>query len=536
MEDNNMKRFFSLAALLALGVSLTFAGGGGQQNSASAANRTITINTGASTGAEAGWQAVAQTYMKLHPDVTVVVDLKPDEGYGDWVQNIFTTANPTADIIGINMAGATAAGKAINFLEYADQKSPYSNGKWTDQFNFATQTRNLAKGEWHSLSLYSVKVFWLYNKDIFAKVGVEPPKTWDELIAVCQKLQAAGYQPISLAGDYNSFWSGAMGWLAQGYADQTTRSLINVYRAQPGDYCYDPDIDGVWKYNPLDGYNDDPVVVTTNPVRVYKAIAEGQFAPDSQGMRTVWQNIAKVFPVYAGGDAFFGTLDATPLFYQGKAAMTINGGWTLMQFRKDMAKIASGQTIESDGKAISGVSRFELGTFDWPTMDGPGIEAPVRSLEGTVGFLGAVKKDRAHDNLVVDFLMYFSSKEGQSVFLNAAIANDYGLNGPSLVYGVELPPDIQSTFDSLPMVGGFGKSYGSVLARGMKAGNEGGDIHESYRVFYDYSYNYLSGRTTVDQWLVSHKANVMRYLDQAMMGIGISRNDLNNPQNAPTGQ
>lgn len=36
-----------------------------------------------------------------------------------------------------------------------------------------------------------------YNTEIFEEVGVEPPKTFDELLAVCEKIKAAGYTPIA---------------------------------------------------------------------------------------------------------------------------------------------------------------------------------------------------------------------------------------------------------------------------------------------------------------------------------------------------
>lgn len=36
-----------------------------------------------------------------------------------------------------------------------------------------------------------------YNTEMFADAGVEVPTTYDELIAACQKLQDAGYTPIS---------------------------------------------------------------------------------------------------------------------------------------------------------------------------------------------------------------------------------------------------------------------------------------------------------------------------------------------------
>ncbi len=496
---------------------------------------TITINTQAGVGAAEAWKAVAEAYTQKHPKVKVVVDLKPVEGYGEWVQNIYNTDNPTTDIVNINLAGSTAVGKSINYLEYADSDSPYSDGVWTDQFNFSMQTRDLARGEWTALNLDSVQVLWLYNKEIFEKAGISaPPATWEELVADCVKIKDAGYQPISMPGDYNSFWAGTMGWLSQIYADQTTRSMVNVYRAQEGDYCYDPDVDGVWSFDPNDPYNDDNWKVDSNAVRAFKAVSDGTYKPDSPGMKTVWTNFAKVFPKYAGGDAFFGTSDGVPLFYQGKAAMMVDGAWRLINFKKDMEKVASGEEIKSGEAVINGVTKFDLGTFNMPSMEGEGIEAKARTIEVATGFLGAIKKDKEHDALVVDFLMYLSSQEGYSKYLTAGIAADMVPNGPPLVNGVKLPEEYQSIFDNLSFIGNCQKGYSCMLARGM-AGSAG-DITESYRAFYDYSYKYLSGKMTVDQWIAKHKENVNTYLKEAMKTSGISEKDLKNPQTAPSGQ
>jgi len=45
----------------------------------------------------------------------------------------------------------------------------------------------------------NVEGFW-YNKALFAKAGVEVPKTWDEFEAACATLLAAGIQPLSVGG------------------------------------------------------------------------------------------------------------------------------------------------------------------------------------------------------------------------------------------------------------------------------------------------------------------------------------------------
>ena len=494
---------------------------------------TITINTQAGPGADAAWQAVADAYTEKHPDVKVVIDLKPTDSYAEWIQNMFGTENPTADIVNINLAGSSANDKSINYMEYADQISPYSGKKWTEQFNYEMQTRDLAKGEWNNLSLDSVQVMWFYNKDLFERAGAEVPTTWDELVATCEKLYEAGIQPLSIPGDFNSFWAMQMGWLAQVYADQTTRSMLEVYRAHEGDYDYDPDVDGAFKLDISDPFNDDPWKVNQNPVRAYKAIVDGDYDPASEGMKTVWTNFAKIFPKYAGGDAFFGTTDGVPLFYQSKAAMYIDTGSRLVSFKLDMDKLAAGEQIMAGNgeDEITGVKKFEMGTFNMPSMEGEGIEAPARTVEVATGFIGAVKKDKEHDAMVVDFLMYFSSTEGQSLYLNTGLENGMTVQGPSLVNDVQLPDEYAQLFENLEFVGNTQKGYGQMMARGAP-----GDVQNSLREWYDYSQQFLNGKITVDEWAAKHKENVMKYLDDSLAAAKISRTDLDNPQNEPTGQ
>ena len=475
---------------------------------------------------------MAKAYEKLHPDVTIDVDLKAADGYDQWVQTAFTTEDPKADIVNINLAGNTKTGKSINYSDYIDNDSPYSDGTWGEQFDVSKQRKTGATGAFDALSLESVQVLWLYNKDIFEKVGVEPPTTWDELVNVCQKLKDAGYQPIAMPGNYDSFYSGTMGWLSQIYADQTTRSMVNENRAQEGDWDFDPDIDGSWTYDPTDPWNDDSDKVTQNPSRAFANIKNGVYRGDTDGMKAVWTNFAKVFPAYVGGDAFFGTDadGAKTLFYQGKAAMMVNGAWGVIDFMNDMKALDSGKDIEdSSGNAISNVQKFSLGTFNMPTMEGDKFEAPVRTIEVALGFLGCISKTQEHNDLVVDFLEYYSSKEGQSIAINARLDAGGSVNGPSLVYGVEYPEEIQAAFDQMTFIGNCQKDFSNTLARGI------GESAETFREFYQYSYDYLNGKISIDEWAKDHENNIMEHVDAAMEDNGIGENDLQSPQNEPTG-
>ena len=99
---------------------------------------------------------------------------------------------------------------------------------------------------------------------------------------------------------------------------------------------------------------------------------------------------------------------------------------------------------------------------------------------------------------------------------------------------MKLPDDIQSMFDNLTFIGNCQKGNGQKLARGL-AGSAG-DITESYRLFYDYSYRYLTGQIDLEGWIKEHCANIEMYLPTAMETSGISMADIENPQNAPSGQ
>lgn len=493
---------------------------------------TITICTTNDPGKQAAWTAVAEAYMKIHPEIKVVVDLKASENYDQWVQTEFTSSSPTADIVNINLAGDTNKGKSINYMEYFDNKSPYSDGTWGEQFNVSKQKVNMADNTMDALCLDTVQVIWLYNADIFKKAGAKPPKTWDELIEACKKIQAKGYQPIACDGDYNSFYALTMGWLAQIYHDQTNRSEVNITRAQEGDYCYDPDVDGKWKYNPSDPNNDDPDRLTQNPVRAFASIKDGTRSGNTDGFKAVWKNLAKVYPKYAGGNSFFGTNfnGSKALFYQGKAAMMVNVASGIVEFNNDMKTLDSGKDVQdSEGKVINNIKKFKLGTFNMPSMEGKEFEAKARTIEVANGFIGCISKGQAHDDKVVDFLMYFSSSDGQSAYIDAGLDNGMVPAGQSLVYNVKYPEEIQSAFDSLELIGNVQKDFNNQLARGI------GESADNFRNFYEYSYDYLTGKIDINTWAKKHQDNIMSHFDKAMTEKGVGKNDLAHPQNKPTG-
>lgn len=64
-------------------------------------------------------------------------------------------------------------------------------------------------GNIYRIGWYPLPMFWCYNKTLFEKAGLDPeapPKTWEELLATCEKLKSAGIEPLG-GGIQDGYWS-----------------------------------------------------------------------------------------------------------------------------------------------------------------------------------------------------------------------------------------------------------------------------------------------------------------------------------------
>ncbi len=61
----------------------------------------------------------------------------------------------------------------------------------------------------------------IYNKEIFARFGIDVPTTWDEFVVACETLKANGVMPIY--GTYKDAWT-----VAQGLFDYATGGIVDV--------------------------------------------------------------------------------------------------------------------------------------------------------------------------------------------------------------------------------------------------------------------------------------------------------------------
>jgi raffinose/stachyose/melibiose transport system substrate-binding protein len=64
------------------------------------------------------------------------------------------------------------------------------------------------EGKTYRLGWYALPMIWIYNKDSYDKAGLDadsPPKTWDELLAACEKLKGKGIAPVG-GGIQDGYW------------------------------------------------------------------------------------------------------------------------------------------------------------------------------------------------------------------------------------------------------------------------------------------------------------------------------------------
>lgn len=501
------------------------------------------------------WTAVCDAYKQLHPNVNCQVELRPSEGYQEWIRTQFAGGDIRPSLVNGNVVADLVNSKAfLDLSSYMDAESPYTGKPWRESID-AGALANMSDpltGELYLLNLETVQVLWFYNKEAFEKAGIAEDAnsvaaagnnqpTWNQLLGWCDKLTAAGYIPVAIEGDYRSFWELRFGWLARMYADQFTRHEAELVRAQPGDWDFREGIDDVWTYDATDPHNDDATQVTFNPVRKMIALRDGDQTVDGPEWRAMYENFHE-FSTRCAPPGWIGTTDAYPLFLTGKAAIRLDGAWLISRFERDIRSLAEGTynyVSTEEGAPTPSPSAddlaakvFDVGSFNNPSMEGPEVDAPARTIEVNIGFWSIPSKSQEQNDLEVDFLMYVTSPEGYGIYLQNVLdpnnEDSAGVNGPPVVQGVALPADLQARFDGLRLIGNTEKdTAGSYRSRGVA------DYQPSVREWVDLAQQYFLDEITLDEFLTGYQASLMNNFDGILEQQNLTADDLNDPTRKP---
>jgi maltose-binding protein MalE len=148
---------------------------------------------------------VADRFEKLYPD-TKIEFLDAPLGQREWLVTQLAAAQ-APEVVNVNVEDVwqdVQKGWYVPLDEYLEKPNPFvkpgqpGSREWWDMFKYQAITRGKAApdGLSYCLTLDMIETGIFYNKDIFRKVGVAPPKDWEDFLRVQQKIQDAGITPM----------------------------------------------------------------------------------------------------------------------------------------------------------------------------------------------------------------------------------------------------------------------------------------------------------------------------------------------------
>ncbi|MDO4473739.1 MAG: extracellular solute-binding protein [Eubacteriales bacterium] len=93
--------------------------------------------------------------------------------------------------------------------------TPYleADAEWADGFLPAFLANSTLDGSTYAIPFRSGIMYFVYNKQVFEDYNLEVPETWDEFIAICEKLKDTDVTPIAFGNSaawYSSWWIGLL--------------------------------------------------------------------------------------------------------------------------------------------------------------------------------------------------------------------------------------------------------------------------------------------------------------------------------------
>jgi ABC-type glycerol-3-phosphate transport system substrate-binding protein len=378
--------FFVVLAVALLALSLAASGAHAARAQPAALSGTLTIFDHTSLSNPEG-KALIRAYEGMHPGVHIkVVPLPP----GDPVplMNAQLAGGTAADVLTLNTVEQPwkdlHKGWYLDLTSYAKAPDPYvpGNKHWMDLIDpRALGQIRFIDGHFYTLTTTGFDVGFVYNKAIFAKLGLTVPRTWTQLLKALQRAKAAGYIPLA---------------------------------TQLGDTSYNSDIEGMITIledmvmaptlKRMDA-NHDGVVDIHEFVR---AVKSGVFSTRNADFQESWTLMKQLAPYFQ-----LGAIGATSsdqgfnLFKTGRVAMWFIGSYIAPQL--DTTPLKWGAFYMP--QVTTANSRFAT----------PGEKAVGANGAccGQPWAIPATTKKRGHLALAIDFLYYLSAPRNTNAFAAA---------------------------------------------------------------------------------------------------------------------
>jgi raffinose/stachyose/melibiose transport system substrate-binding protein len=205
----------SLAAM-AIGVTACGSSDDGTTETAAKGSASGTLKVAFPATAQVGWQKVIDDFKKANPDVTVNPTFAPFASFFQLVSTQLQAGAgpdvfyvPPGSSLSLSLQNAAANGTL----------APLDDRPWAK--DIAPEYKDIVthEGKVYGLVNGVFTSFMLTNADEFGKLGLQPPKTMDELLSMCKTISAKGLTPVAIGGGFPPDLVNLMGALLPNYVD-----------------------------------------------------------------------------------------------------------------------------------------------------------------------------------------------------------------------------------------------------------------------------------------------------------------------------
>ena len=142
---------------------------------------------------KAAFEALVRGFEKANPDVKVKVNTFDHEGYKTSIRNFLSAEAPDL----ANWYAGNRMAPFVNAGLFEDVSDVWAKEGLNESFKSAAASMTINGKQWGlPYSYYQWGVY--YRKDIFAKLKIAEPKTWDELLKACATLKANKITPFAI--------------------------------------------------------------------------------------------------------------------------------------------------------------------------------------------------------------------------------------------------------------------------------------------------------------------------------------------------
>jgi raffinose/stachyose/melibiose transport system substrate-binding protein len=152
-------------------------------------------------------EALAKAFHDKYPDLKIKIETRPQGGEGDNIIKTRLSTGEMTDVFGYN------SGSLFQALKPEQNLQPLDDQPFVANLDAAFKKTVSAGGKLYGApSGGSIGGGILYNKAVYARLGLQVPKTWADFMANNAKLKAAGVAPVIQT--YQDTWTSQVIFLA----------------------------------------------------------------------------------------------------------------------------------------------------------------------------------------------------------------------------------------------------------------------------------------------------------------------------------